>query len=39
MCYWNARGWGTNIKRTYRIYRDFGLQLKNTAYIITSFGE
>ena len=22
-------GWGTNIKRTYRIYRDLGLQLRN----------
>lgn len=22
-------GWGTNIKRTYRIYRDGGLQLRN----------
>jgi putative transposase len=23
------KGWGTNIKRTYRIYRDLGLQLRN----------
>jgi len=22
-------GWGTNIKRSYRIYRDLGLQLRN----------
>ncbi|MBB3137699.1 hypothetical protein FHS26_005464 [Rhizobium pisi] len=22
-------GWGTNIKRTYRLYRDLGLQLRN----------
>lgn len=28
-CALRREGWGTNIKRTYRIYRDFGLQLRN----------
>lgn len=35
-------GWGTNIKRTYRIYRDLGLQLRNKTpkrRVKASFGK